>query len=89
MIILANKGFNPLYKPGGRLFDQCAGGNLLMLAPSAWPYVPGEKKMTRVDACVLNRIGQWLSGAGAVEIKYRGVEPSQVDSLARAALKAD
>ena len=89
VIILANKGFNPLYKPGGRLFDQCAGGNLLMLAPSAWPYVPGEKKMTRVDACVLNRIGQWLSGAGAVEIKYRGVEPSQVDSLARAALKAD
>ena len=89
VITLANKGFNPLYKPGGRLFDQCAGGNLLMLAPVAWPYVPGEKKMTRVDACVLNRIGQWLSGAGAVEIKYRGAEPSQVNSLARAALKAE
>ena len=86
---LANKGFNPLYKPGGRLFDQCAGGNLLMLAPAAWPYVPGVKKMTRIDACVLNRIAQWLSGAGAVEIKYRGVEPRQIDSLAREALKAE
>ena len=89
VVTLANKGFNPLYKPGGRLFDQCAGGNLLMLAPAAWPYVPGEKKMTRVDACVLNRIAQWLSGPGAVDIKYRGVEPRQVDRLAREALKAE
>ena len=89
VVTLANKSFNPLYKPGGRLFDQCAGGNLLMLAPAAWPYVPGEKKMTRVDACVLNRIAQWLTGAGAVEIKYRGVEPRHVDRLAREALKAE
>lgn len=89
VVTLANKGFNPLYKPGGRLFDQCAGGNLLMLAPAAWPYVPGEKKMTRIDACVLNRIAQWLSGPGAVDIKYRGVEPRQVDRLAREALKAE
>ena len=89
VVTLANKGFNPLYKPGGRLFDQCADGNLLMLAPTAWPYVPGEKKMTRIDACVLNRIAQWLSGPGAVEIKYRGIEPRQVDSLAREALKAE
>lgn len=89
VVTLSNKGFNPLYKPGGRLFDQCAGGNLLMLAPAAWPYVPGEKKMTRIDACVLNRIAQWLSGPGAVEIKYRGIEPRQVDSLAREALKAE
>ena len=89
VITLANKGFNPLYKPGGRLFDQCAGGNLLMLAPAAWPYLPGEKKMTRVDACVLNRIAQWLSGAGAVEIKYRSAEPHQIGRLAREALKAE
>ena len=58
------------------------------IAPAAWPYVPGEKKMTRIDACVLNRIAQWLSGPGAVEIKYQGVEPRQVDRLAREALKA-
>ena len=89
VITLSNKGFNPLYKPGGRLFDQCADGNLLMLAPAAWPYVPGEKKMTRTDACVLNRIAQWLAGAGAVEIKYRGAEPRQIDRLAREALKAE
>lgn len=84
VITLANKGFSPLYKPGGKLFDQCAAGNLLMLAPSGWPYLPGEKKMTRIDACVLNRLAQMIAGPGAVEIIYKGVEPRQVDELAHA-----
>ena len=87
VITLANKGFSPLYKPGGKLFDATAKGNLLMLAPIAWPYIPGEKKMTRIDACVLNRIAQWLAGDGAVEIKYRGVEPAHIDRLAAAAIE--
>ncbi len=86
VITLANKGFSPLYKPGGRLFNATAAGNLLMLAPIAWPYQPGEKKMTRIDACILNCIAQWLSGDGAVEIKYRGVEPSEIDRLAAEAI---
>ena len=60
VVTLVNKGFSPLYKPGGRLFEQCAAGNLLMLAPGEWPYRPGEKKMTRVDALVLNEIAGWL-----------------------------
>lgn len=87
VITLSNKGFNPLYKPGGKLFNQCADGNLLMLAPAAWPYVPGEKAMTRNDACVLNRIAQWLAGSGAVEIRYRGVTPAHIEELALAAVK--
>ena len=87
VITLSNKGFNPLYKPGGKLFNQCADGNLLMLAPAAWPYVPGEKAMTRNDACVLNRIAQWLAGSGAVEIRYQGVTPTLIEKLALAAIK--
>ena len=87
VITLSNKGFSPLYKPGGKLFDQTAKGNLLMLAPINWPYIPGEKKMTRIDACILNRIAQWLAGEGAVEIKYRGVEPAHIDRLAAAAIE--
>ena len=85
VIALANKGFNPLYKPGGKLFDQCANGKLLMLAPSAWPYLPGEKKITRMDACVLNRIAQLLSGKGSVEIDYKGAKIDGVDELVRSA----
>ena len=86
VIVLQNKGFSPLYKPGGRLFDRCAGGNLLMLAPVAWPYQPGEKPMTRQDACILNRLAQAISGPGAVEIRYRGSEPTRVEEAARAAV---
>ena len=86
VITLANKGFSPLYKPGGKLFDRCAEGNLLMLAPAGWPYLPGEKKMTRVDACILNRIAQLLAGDGAVEINYKGARLGDVDSLVRDAV---
>ncbi len=85
VITLANKGFSPLYKPGGKLFDQCAAGNLLMLAPAAWPYRPGEKKITRIDACVLNRIAQLLAGEGAVEIDYKGARLTGVEDLVRRA----
>ena len=72
VITLKNKGFSPLYKPGGKLFDACAAGNLLMLAPVNWPYVPGEKPITRDQAQVLNRIAQLIAGDGAVEIDYKG-----------------
>ena len=100
LITLANKGFSPLYKPGGRLFDQCAAGNLLMLAPVAWPYQPGEKKMTRVDALVLNEIAGWLvegtpssklegsgrTGGGRSPIDYRGARVENVAQLAAEAV---
>jgi len=89
VITLANKGFSPLYKPGGKLFDQCANGNLLMLAPIRWEYLPGEKKMTRLDACALNRIAQLLAGDGAVEIDYKGAQLGNIDHYVMAILKAD
>ena len=67
--------------PSGRLFDLCSEGRLLLLAPGGWPFLPGEKKMTREDACVLNRIAQILAGTGAAEINSRGVTPAGVDKL--------
>ncbi len=79
VITLQNKGFSPLYKPGGKLFEQCAAGNLLLLAPAAWPYLPGNKPMTRIDACVLNRIAQLFAGDGAAEINYKGSDPGDVE----------
>ena len=35
-----------------------------MLAPAAWPHVPGEKPMTRRDALALNRLAQALAEGG-------------------------
>lgn len=81
IVALKNKGFSSLEKPSGRLFDLCADGRLLLLAPAGWPFLPGEKKMTREDACVLNRIAQLLLGTNAAKINYRGVTPAGIDKL--------
>lgn len=85
MVVLRNKGFSPLFKPEGSLFDRCAEGRLLMLAPAAWPYTPGERAMTREDACALNRIAQAIARDGAAEINYKGLTPSSIDESARRA----
>lgn len=81
VVTLQNKGFSPLYKPGGQLFERCAAGNLLMLAPAAWPYLPGEKKITRVEALTLNRIAQLICGTGSAMINYRGAKIGDVDAF--------
>ena len=86
VIALKNMGFSPLYKPGGKLFEQAANGKLLLLAPIAWPYSTSEKNMTRTDACVLNRIAQLIAGLGAVEIDYKGMQPIDIDRHLREAV---
>ena len=88
VITLQNKGFSPLYKPGGKLFETCAAGNLLMLAPFNWPYQPAEKQMTRDDAQVLNRIAQLISGEGAIAINYKGAVMRGVDAGVVAATRS-
>ena len=85
LITLSNKGFSPLFKPSGRAFDSASEGRLLMLAPAGWPYCPGEKKMTRFEACALNRIAQLMAGDGAAEINYHGMRPANIDALVKAA----
>ena len=86
VVALKNMGFPPLSKPQGRLFDLTADGRLLLLAPAAWPYQTAEKPMTRLDACVLNRIAQLLAGPGAAEISYKGMKPNDIDRLVAAAV---
>ena len=98
VITLANKGFSPLYKPGGKLFETCAEGNLLMLAPANWPYQPGEKKMTRADALTLNQLASWIVGTREGTRKqasehsarrhYRGAVVADVEKLALEAVGA-
>jgi len=87
VIALRNMGFSPLYKPGGKLFDQTANGRLLLLAPAAWPYQTAEKRMTRFDACAMNRIAQLVAGDGAAEINYHGMKPNDIDRLVCEAVK--
>ena len=89
LITLSNKGFSKLFKPGGKAFASASEGRLLMLAPAAWEYCPSEKKMTRLDACTLNRIAQLIAGDGAAEINYRGMKPRDVEGLVAAACRAE
>lgn len=88
LVAMRNMGFAPIQKPTGWLFDICAQGRLLLLAPVAWPYSTQEKPMTRFDATALNRICQWLAGEDAVEINYHGMTPSDIDRLAEEAVLA-
>ena len=103
LVVLRNKGFAPLEKPSGRHFDACADGRLLMLAPTAWPHLPGEKPMTRRDALVLNRLAQALcpvpeapasgdssaqgSACAVPPLRYHGVTFAEVDDWAREAVR--
>ena len=64
-----------------------AEGNLLLLAPAAWPHVPGEKPPTRESSLILNRIAQLLCGENAADIDYRGATFSDIDSAVRTALR--
>ena len=89
MIVLRNKGFSPLFKPEGAFFDRCVAGGILMLAPLAWPYVPGNKPMSREDACTLNRLAQAIARDGAAEIDYKGRTPILIGEAARAAVGCD
>lgn len=85
LVVIKNKGFAPLDKPSGRPFDTCAAGRLLMLAPANWPYTPGQKPMTRLDACTMNRIAQLIAKSGAADINYRGIKPADVNRLVQEA----
>lgn len=82
LITMQNKGFTPLQKPPGRYFAACTSGKLLMLAPKKWPYLPGAKPMTRVDALIMNRLCQWIAGEGAANITYHGLCLTELDQLA-------
>jgi hypothetical protein len=47
-IQLLENGFSPMWKPGGEMFDACARGQVLLVAP--WPYHSDRHTITR-DQC--------------------------------------
>ena len=47
-IQLLENGFSPMWKPGGEMFDACASGQVLLVAP--WPYHSNRHTITR-DQC--------------------------------------
>ena len=86
VICLKNKGFSKFEKPSGRLFDVCASGRLLWLAPASWEYVPGKKPISREDALVLNTLAQLVAGE-RVAVRYRGRVPNGLGAMCAQAVK--
>ena len=87
LIALKNNCFPQLYKPSGVLFDACAEGRLLLLAPPGFGYRPGHRALTRSEACVLNSIAQRICGDDAVPINYHGLVPNSLETLVEQALR--
>ena len=56
VIVLQENGFAPLAKPGGRRFDACAQGRLLMLAP--WEHHNDRRVIKRSQCLDLNEMAR-------------------------------
>ena len=56
VVVLQENGFAPLAKPGGRRFDACAQGRLLMLAP--WEHHNDKRVIKRSQCLDLNEMAR-------------------------------
>lgn len=56
VIVLQENGFAPLAKPGGRRFDACGQGRLLMLAP--WEHHNDKREIKRSQCLDLNEMAR-------------------------------
>ena len=59
VIILLENGFAPLAKPGGKRFNACANGKLLLLAP--WPHHNERRTISRQQCNSLNDMARDIS----------------------------
>ncbi len=55
-VCLTDNGFRDYYKPKDSLFDACASGRVLFLAP--WPYDASKRHISRADCVALNAMAE-------------------------------
>jgi len=58
-IVLLENGFSPLWKPGGKQFDACAQGRLLLVAP--WPHHNQRTTISRNQCLMLNQLAATIA----------------------------
>jgi hypothetical protein len=58
-IVLVENGFAPLAKPGGKRFDACAQGRLLLLAP--WEHHNERLLITRDKCLAMNQMAKEIT----------------------------
>ena len=59
IILLLENGFSPYQKPGGRQFEACSEGRLLLIAP--WSHHDDYRKITRAQCNELNALAKQIS----------------------------
>ena len=59
VIVILENGFSPMWKPGGKQFEACAEGRLLLVAP--WNHHNQEKTITREQCLQLNKLAQAIA----------------------------
>ena len=59
IILLLENGFSPYQKPGGRQFEACSEGRLLLIAP--WPHHDDYRKITKKQCEELNALARQIS----------------------------
>lgn len=59
LIVILENGFSPLWKPGGKQFDACDEGRLLLVAP--WPHHNEHKIITRQQCLQLNDLAREIA----------------------------
>ena len=59
VIVILENGFSPMWKPGGKQFEACAEGRLLLVAP--WAHHNQEKAITREQCLQLNNLAQAIA----------------------------
>lgn len=57
IILLTTEPMGERYKPGGRYFDLCAQGRLLVLHPAGFP----DRELTRADALAMNEFAEKIA----------------------------
>lgn len=59
VVVLRDNGFGQYEKPGGRAFDACAEGRMLLLAP--WQHHDDRRAITREQCLTLNAMAEAIS----------------------------
>lgn len=76
LIVLRNEPFPPMFKPGGRFFDACAEGRLLLLycedlgRNGLSPGAPNRKTITRAECLALNALVAEICGGNVANLHY-------------------
>ena len=83
IILLRENGFAPLAKPGGKLFEACAKGKLLLVAP--WEHHSAKRTITRNQCKQLNDLAKTICATAPAAAEPLPTQHSAIPAAQRPA----